>query len=300
MDILKKLRRSESLAFYLFISPWLIGFFGLTLGPMLFSLYASFTKWDGVHAPQLVGLTNFTKMFTADPDFYPTIGRTFYYAGGRVILGVGLALVLATLINQKILGKTVFRAIYYLPTVVTGVPVYIVWSWMFDPNSGIFNYLFSKIGIQGPLWLASPSWAMPALIVMSLTATGGAIVIFLAGLQGIPKDLYEAASVDGAGFLTKFWHVTIPMLSPVILFNVILGIIGGLQVFAEPFVMTGGGPVHATYVYGLYLYDFAFQYFNFGYASGLAWVLFVITIVLSLLVLLFSRGRVFYTGGEAR
>jgi multiple sugar transport system permease protein len=300
MDILKKLRRSESLAFYLFISPWLIGFFGLTLGPMLFSLYASFTKWDGVHAPQLVGVTNFTKMFTADPDFYPTIGRTFYYAGGRVILGVGLALVLATLINQKILGKTVFRAIYYLPTVVTGVPVYIVWSWMFDPNSGIFNYLLSKIGIQGPLWLASPSWAMPALIVMSLTATGGAIVIFLAGLQGIPKDLYEAASVDGAGFLTKFWHVTIPMLSPVILFNVILGIIGGLQVFAEPFVMTGGGPVHATYVYGLYLYDFAFQYFNFGYASGLAWVLFVITIVLSLLVLLFSRGRVFYTGGEAR
>jgi multiple sugar transport system permease protein len=239
-------------------------------------------------------------MFTADPDFYPTIGRTFYYAGGTVILGVGLALVLATLINQKIWGRTVFRAIYYLPTVVTGVPVYIVWSWMFDPTSGIFNYLLSKIGIQGPQWLASPNWAMPALIVMSLTATGGAIVIFLAGLQGIPKDLYEAAAVDGAGVLTRFWHVTVPMLSPVILFNVILGIIGGLQVFAQPFVMTGGGPVHATYVYGLYLYDFAFQYFDFGYASGLAWVLFVITIVLSLLVLLFSRGRVFYTGGEAR
>jgi multiple sugar transport system permease protein len=300
MDILKKLRRSESLAFYLFISPWLIGFFGLTLGPMLFSLYTSFTKWDGVHTPELVGLTNYIKMFTADPDFYPTIGRTFYYAGGTVILGVGLALVLATLINQKIFGRTVFRAIYYLPTVVTGVPVYIVWSWMFDPTSGIFNYLLSKIGIQGPQWLASPNWAMPALIVMSLTATGGAIVIFLAGLQGIPKDLYEAAAVDGAGVLTRFWHVTVPMLSPVILFNVILGIIGGLQVFAQPFVMTGGGPVHATYVYGLYLYDFAFQYFDFGYASGLAWVLFVITIVLSLLVLLFSRGRVFYTGGEAR
>ena len=300
MNTLKKLRRSESLAFYLFISPWLIGFFGLTLGPMLFSLYASFTKWDGVHAPQFVGLSNYIKMFTADPDFYPTIGRTFYYAGGRVILGVGLALVLATLINQKIFGKTAFRAIYYLPTVVTGVPVYIVWSWMFDPTSGIFNYLLGKIGIQGPQWLASPSWAMPALIVMSLTATGGAIVIFLAGLQEIPKDLYEAASVDGAGVLTKFWHVTVPMLSPVILFNVILGIIAGLQVFAEPFVMTGGGPVHATYVYGLYLYDFAFQYFAFGYASGLAWVLFIITIALSLVVLLFSRGRVFYMGGEPK
>lgn len=298
--MLKKLRRSETLAFYLFISPWLIGFLGLTLGPMLFSLYASFTKWDGVHTPVFIGLTNYHKMFTADPDFYGALERTFYYAGGRVILGVGLALVLAALINQKIFGRTFFRAVYYLPTVVTGVPIYIVWSWMFDPTNGIFNYLLSKVGIQGPLWLASPDWAMPALIVMSLTSTGGAIIIFLAGLQGIPKDLYEAAGVDGAGILSKFRHVTIPMLSPVILFNVILGIIGALQIFAEPYVMTGGGPVQATYVFGLYLYNFAFQYFNFGYASGLAWVLFIITILLSLLILAFSRGRVFYMGGETK
>lgn len=297
--MLKKLRRSESLAFYLFISPWLIGFFCLTLGPMLFSLYASFTKWDGVHTPLPIGLTNYVKMFTADPDFYVTIGRTFYYAAGRVIIGVILALVLAALINQKIFGRTFFRVVFYLPTIVTGVAVYIVWSWMFDPTNGILNYLLGLVGIQGPQWLASPDWAMPALIVMSLTATGGMIIIFLAGLQGIPKDLYDAAGVDGAGVLAKFRHITIPMLSPVILFNVILGIISALQVFAEPFVMTGGGPIHATYVYGLYLYDFAFQYFDFGYASGLAWVLFVITILLSLLVLLFSRGRVFYMGGEA-
>ncbi len=228
-----------------------------------------------------------------------TIGRTFYYAAGRVIIGVILALVLAALINQKIFGRTFFRVVFYLPTIVTGVAVYIVWSWMFDPNNGILNYLLGLVGIQGPQWLASPDWAMPALIVMSLTATGGMIIIFLAGLQGIPKDLYDAAGVDGAGVLAKFRHITIPMLSPVILFNVILGIISALQVFAEPFVMTGGGPIHATYVYGLYLYDFAFQYFDFGYASGLAWVLFVITILLSLLVLLFSRGRVFYMGGEA-
>jgi multiple sugar transport system permease protein len=297
--MLKKLRRSESLAFYLFISPWLIGFFCLTLGPMLFSLYASFTKWDGVHTPQLIGLTNYVKMFTADPDFYSTIGRTFAYAAGRVIVGVILALVLASLINQKIFGRTFFRVIFYLPTIVTGVAVYIVWSWMFDPTNGILNYLLGLIGIQGPQWLASTSWAMPALIVMSLTATGGMIIIFLAGLQGIPRDLYDAAGVDGAGVLARFWNITIPMLSPVILFNVILGIIAALQVFAEPFVMTGGGPIHATYVYGLYLYDFAFQYFDFGYASGLAWVLFIITIVLTALVLLFSRGRVFYMAGDA-
>ena len=295
----KKLRRSESLAFYLFISPWLIGFFCLTLGPMLFSLYASFTKWDGVHTPQPIGLTNYVKMFTADPDFYATIGRTFYYAAGRVIIGVILAMILAILINQKIFGRTFFRVIFYLPTIVTGVAVYLVWSWMFDPTNGILNYLLGLVGIQGPLWLASPNWAMPALIVMSLTATGGMIIIFLAGLQGIPQDLYDAAGVDGAGALSKFWNVTVPLLSPVILFNVILGIISALQVFAEPFVMTGGGPIHATYVYGLYLYDFAFQYFNFGYASGLAWILFIITILLSLLVLAYSRGRVFYMGGES-
>lgn len=296
----RRLRRSETAAFYLFISPWLIGFLGLTLGPMLFSLYASFTKWDGVHTPQFRGLANYKEMFTADPDFYSTIGRTFYYAGGRVILGVCLALVLATLINQKIFGRTLFRAIYYFPTIVTGVPVYLVWNWMFDPTNGILNYLLSKIGIQGPQWLANPNWAMPALIVMSLTATGGTIVIFLAGLQGIPKELYEAASVDGAGIIAKFRHVTIPILSPVILFNVILGIIGALQVFAEPYVMTNGGPIHATYVYGLYLYNFAFQYFDMGYASGLAWVLFIITVVLSLLVWLFSRDRIFYMGGETK
>jgi multiple sugar transport system permease protein len=263
---------------------------------MLFSLYASFTRWDGVHIPQFIGLANYKHIFTADPDFYPTLGRTFYYAGGRVILGVGLALVLAVFINKKIFGRSVFRSIYYLPTVVTGVPVYIVWSWMFDPNNGIINYLLSLVGIQGPQWLSSANWAMPSLIFMSLTATGGTIVIFLAGLQGIPRELHEAAAVDGAGVLAKFRHVTIPMLSPVILFNVIMGIIGALQIFAEPYVMTNGGPVHATYIYGLYLYEFAFQYFKLGYASGLAWILFIITIVLSLLVLQFSRSRVHYMG----
>lgn len=294
----RRIRRSESAAFYLFISPWLIGLVALTLGPMLFSLYASFTRWDGVHSPHFIGLTNYRVMFTGDPDFLPSLGRTFYYAAARVVVGVCLALLLAAMVNVRLPGRSLFRSIYFLPTVVTGVPIFVVWTWMFDPTNGIFNYLLSKVGLHGPEWLASPHWAMPALIVMSLTATGGAMVVFLAGLQGIPAELYEAATTDGAGWWTRFRHITVPMLSPVILFNVIMGIISALQVFAEPFVMTGGGPVHSTYVFGLYLYDEAFNYFSFGYASAMAWVLLVITVVLSGLVLWFARGRVYYAGGE--
>jgi multiple sugar transport system permease protein len=287
---------SESAAFWLFVSPWLLGLLGLTLGPMLFSLYAAFTRWDGVNSPEFIGLNNFRVMFTSDPDFWPSFGRTFAYAGARVALGTVLALALAAMVNTRIPGRTFFRTVFFLPAIVTGVPLFVVWIWMFDPTAGILNYLLGAIGIDGPDWLASSSWAIPALVLMSLTATGGAMIIFLAGLQDIPTDLKEAATVDGAGWWARFRSVTVPLLSPVILFNVIIGLIGALQVFAEPYIMTGGGPERSTYFFGLYLYNEAFWYSNVGYASALAWVQFLVIVALTVMVLRFSRRHVHYLG----
>ncbi len=287
---------SESAAFWLFISPWLIGLVGLTLGPMLFSLYAAFTRWDGVNSPEFIGLNNFRVMFTSDPDFWPSFGRTFAYAGARVVLGTVLALALAAMVNTRIPGRTFFRTVFFLPAIVTGVPLFVVWIWMLDPTAGILNYVLGTVGIDGPDWLASSTWAIPALVLMSLTATGGAMIIFLAGLQDIPTDLREAATVDGAGWWNRFRNVTVPLLSPVILFNVIIGLIGALQVFAEPYIMTGGGPERSTYFFGLYLYNEAFWYSNVGYASALAWVQFLVIVALTAMVLRFSRRHVHYLG----
>ncbi len=263
---------------------------------MLFSLYAGFTRWDGVHSPEWIGLANFRVMFGSDPDFWPSFGRTFYYAGARVALGVLMALALAAALNTRLPGRTFFRTVFFLPAIVTGVPMFVVWSWMFDPSGGILNYLLDKVGIAGPAWLGSTTWSMPALILMSLTATGGTMIIFLAGLQGIPVELREAAIVDGAGWWRRFRAVTVPLLSPVILFNVVMGLITSLQVFAEPFVMTQGGPERSTYVFGMYLYNEAFWYSNVGYASALAWVQFLVIVALTVLVLRFSRRRVHYMG----
>ncbi|ONK15849.1 sugar ABC transporter permease [Streptomyces sp. MP131-18] len=292
----QRFRRSESAAFYLFLVPWIVGLVGLTLAPMLFSLYAGFTRWDGVHSPEWIGLANFRVMFGSDPDFWPSFGRTFYYAGARVTLGVLMALALAAILNTRLPGRTFFRTVFFLPAIVTGVPMFVVWSWMFDPSGGILNYLLDKVGIAGPAWLGSTTWSMPALILMSLTATGGTMIIFLAGLQGIPVELREAAIVDGAGWWHRFRAVTVPLLSPVILFNVVMGLITSLQVFAEPFVMTQGGPERSTYVFGMYLYNEAFWYSNVGYASALAWVQFLVIVALTVLVLRFARRRVHYMG----
>ncbi|GGW85130.1 carbohydrate ABC transporter permease [Streptomyces caelestis] len=292
----RRLRHSESAAFWLFLTPWLVGLLGLTLGPMLFSLYAAFTRWNGVAAPEWIGLQNFRVLFTTDLDFWPSLGHTFLYAGARVVLGTVVALALAAMVNTPIIGRTFFRTAFFLPAIVTGVPLFVVWQWMFDPQAGILNYLLGMVGIDGPDWLGSSTWAIPALVFMSLTATGGAMIIFLAGLQDVPVELRDAALVDGAGWWQRFIRITVPLLSPVILFNVIMGLISSLQVFAEPYVMTGGGPEHTTYFLGLYLFNEAFSYSNVGYASALAWVQFLIVLVLTVVVLRFARRHVHYLG----
>lgn len=291
--------RRSSRMFYLFISPWLVGFVCLTLLPMLVSLYTGFTKWNGIGATTWVGARNYHDLFTQDSLFITAIVNTVYYAVASVILGVAFALVLAILLNRKFIGRSAFRTIFFLPYVVTGIPVFVIWTWLFNPQYGPFNYLLGLIGIRGPQWLNSPTTAMPSLILMSLTGIGAMLVVFLAGLQNIPKELYEAARVDGANPLTQAIRITIPMLSPIILFNAIWAIIGSLQIFAQPYVMTGGGPENATLTIGMYLYQEAFTYYQFGYASAIAWILFALTLVVSLAVFWTTRKRVYYEGGPA-
>lgn len=286
--------QKSSLLFYLFISPWLLGFFLLTLGPMLFSLYTSFTQWNGISKPKFIGLLNFQHMLFKDGLFWKSVINTMYYAGISVPLDVIIALILAVILNKKLFGSYFFRTVFYLPSVVSGVAVYLVWWWLYDPKIGIFNYLLSLVGITGPNWLTDPNWAMPSMIIMSITSCGGAMLIFLAGLQDIPAEYYEAARIDGSSGLKTFFNITLPLLSPVIFFNVVMGIISGVQVFMQPWIMTNGGPLQATYVYSIHIYKTAFQYFDFAYASALAWVLFVLMLLISAIVFAIAKKTVFY------
>ncbi len=287
--------RREQFFGYLFISPWLIGFLVFQLGPILASIGISLTDWTLLRPPQFVGVANYKRLIT-DPLFFQALRVTATYTVVSVPLGVMAALLVAVLLNRAVFGISFFRTLFYLPVVLSGVGTAVIWGWMFDPNFGVVNYVLSIFGIRGPDWLASPEWALPALIVMSFWGIGGAIVIFLAALQGVPRVLYEAAEIDGAGRLAKLWHVTIPMISPVILFNVITGIISSFQTFTYAYVLTGGGPNYATLFYVLYLYQNAFHWFDMGYASALAWILFLIIIGLTILILRLSRAYIHYEG----
>ena len=284
-----RMAKHESRAFYLFILPWLIGFFCLTLGPMLYSLYASFSEWNGIGMPLFNGFENLKTMLFEDDKFWTSILNTFYFAFFSVPINLFVALLLAILLNKPYKGHTLFRSVFYLPSVVASVAVYIVWTNLFNPDVGYLNYVLSLLGIKGPAWLNDPHWAMPSIILMTVTFCGGSMLIFLAGLQDIPEALYEAARMDGARPLQLFWHITVPLLSPVIFYNLVMGIIGGLQVFAQPFIMTAGGPMNSTYVFGLHLYNNAFRYYKFGYACSLAWFMFMVILLLSLLVFRSSK-----------
>ncbi|MHB0874476.1 MAG: carbohydrate ABC transporter permease [Anaerolineae bacterium] len=288
--------REEERGFYLFISPWLVGFVIFTLGPMIASFIISFMKYDVLSAPQFIGVENYRVMFTTDPLFWQSLEVTFVYSMGSVPLGMAASLFVAILMNQPVRGIYVFRTIYYLPSLITGVPSALLWMWVFNPSVGILNYGLSLIGIKGPLWLFSETWVLPSLIIMSLWGIGGSMIIYLASLQGVPQHLLEAAEIDGAGVLARFRHVTIPMISPVIFFNLVMSIIGSFQVFTSAFVMTQGGPANASLFYVLHLYRNAFSYFKMGYASALAWVLFAIILFFSLLVVRSSPAWVYYEG----
>lgn len=288
------LSRREAIAGYLFILPWLLGFIALRFGPMLASLILSFTKYDILSAPEFVGTANYAKMFTDDPSFWDALRVTLTYAIFAVPIGLTLSLMIALLLNQNVPGIAVWRTIYYLPSVVSGVAVAMLWVWLFHSQFGLFNLALGAIGIDGPAWLNDPDWALTALVIMSFWTIGGSMVINLAGLQGIPTEMYEAASLDGANAWHRFWSVTLPMMSPILFFNLIIGIIETFQYFTNAFVMTNGGPGRSTLFYNLYLFQNAFRFYKMGYASALAWVMLLIILVLTLAIFKSSPYWVYY------
>lgn len=290
------LKRGEAIAGWLFAAPWIIGFVLWTAGPMLAAVYFSMTKWDLLTAPVWVGLGNFTTLATKDPLFIGSLAVTTIYAVVSVPLQLVFGLALAMLLNTEIFGLRIYRTVYYLPAVLSGVAVALLWQWIYSADFGLANYLLSLIGIQGPNWLQNASWALPSLIIMSLWSVGGGMVIYLAGLQGVPSDLYDAAAVDGASGLRRFWSVTLPMISPVLFFQLVMGVIWSLQTFTQVVIITGGGPHNATLFLMLYLYQNAFQFLKMGYGSAIAWVLFFYILILTAVVFRFGRMWVYYEG----
>jgi len=295
-----KLSTREAINGYLFFAPGLIGFLVFMAFPILFSLYLSFTSYNIYSPPKWIGFLNYKIMFTQDPLFWKSLGNTLYYVALSVPLNTVLGVLIALLMNQKVFGIRVFRTIFFLPSVVSGVAVALLWQWILDGNFGLLNTFLANLGISGPGWLTDERWAKFSMVLMNLWAVGGSMIIYLAGLQGVPRSLYEAAKVDGAGPLRQFWNITIPMLTPTIFFNVIMGILGGFQVFLQAYIMTGGGPNNSTLFFALYLYNKAFKDLQMGYASALAWVLLIISMVLTLIILKSSNRWVYYEGSDPR
>jgi multiple sugar transport system permease protein len=293
-----KLARQEARAFYIFISPWLIGFLAFTLYPMIASAYYSLTVYNVVDM-NFVGLENFRELFS-DEKFYWSLWVTAKFTLVSVPLNIIAALLIAVLLNQKVSGLSFWRTIYYLPSIITGVAVALLWQWILNPEFGIFNYIFFEpLGIDGPRWFWSETWVIPSYWIMGLWGIGGTMVIYLAALQGVPTSLYEAAEIDGANSRQRFWKITIPMISPVILFTFITSLIYTLQTFTQVYVISNGlgGPNNASLLYLLYLFLNGFRWFRLGYASALAWVLFIIIVILTILMIKAGERRIHYEGG---
>ncbi|HTE17409.1 MAG TPA: sugar ABC transporter permease [Armatimonadota bacterium] len=285
----------------LFASPWIVHLLVFIAYPIAASLYYSLCSYDTLRPPRWVGLENYRILFTEDPLFWTSVWNTLYMVAVGLPVSMVISLGIALLMNQKLKGMAFYRTIYYLPSITPVVATSILWLWLLNPEMGLVNNVLGKAGIAGPGWLASPQWAKPGLILMGLWGAGGGMVIYLAGLQDVPTQLYEAASLDGAGKLAQFRHVTLPMLSPVILFNLIMGLIGSFQYFTQAYVISNGtgGPQDSTLFYALHLFGRAFLDFRMGYACAMAWVLFLVTLLCALAVFRSSARWVYY-GGEAR
>jgi multiple sugar transport system permease protein len=287
------LRRQEIFAFYTFISPWLIGFILFTGGPVIASLYFSLTNYTVLSKPEFIGFGNYSSLFK-DPLFWTSLYNTIYYAVFFIPLGILIAFGLSILLNQSVKGLAIYRTVYYLPSIVPAVANAILWIWLLNSQWGLINTLLKVMGIVGPGWLTSEQWAKPGLILMSLWGVGSWIIIYLAGLQGVPEQLYEAAEVDGATKLQRFLYITIPLMTPTIFFTLVTGLIGAFQVFTQAYIMTNGGPVNSTLFYALYLFRNAFNYLKMGYASSMAWILFLIVLALTLVQFKLANKWVFY------
>ena len=288
--------RKRLLTGLLFISPWIVGFVCFGIYPIVMALYYSFCDYDVMRDAVWVGPLNYQDMVT-DDVFWKAIWNTLIYAGFSVPLGLMLALVLAVLLNQPIAGRSFFRTFFYIPSIVPLVAVAMVWMWVFNGESGLMNYFLSLIGVTGPQWLADAAWTKPTLILSSVWQVGGAMVLFLAGLQDVPRSLYESAEIDGAGPGRQFWNITIPMVSPVLYFNLIIGIIGSLQEFVKPFVMLpDGGENRSALLLAVYIYQNAFEFNNMGYACAMAVVMFFLVLLLTWLATRAMGRHVYYAG----
>ncbi|MFN8375892.1 MAG: sugar ABC transporter permease [Anaerolineae bacterium] len=289
-------RRKEALAGYLFISPWMIGFLVFFVGPIIASFLISFTSWNIVGTPEWIGLDNYIAIFTSDARFIKAVQVTFTYSIFYLPLEVTCGIGLAVLMNQKLHGIGIFRTLFYMPYVVPQVAAALVWVWMLNARYGVVNTILSWLGLTGPNWLGSPNFVMPSFIIIALWGVGGSAIIYLAGLQNIPETFYEAATVDGASRFQKFVRITLPLLSPTIFFQVVLGLIGVFQTFTPAFIAAGtsGGPLQSGLFYMLYLYNRGFVSLRMGYASALAWIMTAFILVVTVLVLRSSRYWVYY------
>jgi multiple sugar transport system permease protein len=279
--------------FYLFVSPWLVGFLVFLLGPMVASLYLSLTDWDTFTAPTWVGLQNYVTLLRDDPVFWKALWNTLYYAAISVPLGLALGLWLANLLNKQVRGQRAFRTLIYLPTLVPLVATAMIFKMVLAP-SGPLNQLLGFFGISGPAWLLDSNWVKPALIVLSVWGAGGATVLLLAAMRGIPRELYEAAEVDGAGPIRQFWSITVPQLTPIIFFNLVMGLIGAFQIFSQVYILTKGGPNNASQTMVPLLFNEAFGFYHMGYASAISWLLFVVILGFTLIAFRTTRKWVFY------
>jgi multiple sugar transport system permease protein len=289
-------RAQRAVTGYLYISPWIFGFFVFLLGPIVASFWLSLTNYSVIGETSYIGLDNYEYMFTKDPLFWGAVRKSAYFAALVVTIGLIGSLACALLLDSRIRGVALFRTAFFIPSLTPVVALALIWGLLLQPRFGPVNGILHSWGLPEPGWLHSPTWAIPAMALIRLWALiGGAqMVIFLAGLQGIPEELQDAAKVDGAGSWRRFWNITLPLLSPTILFNLIVGVIGALKVFALAFVATGGGPAYATWFYVLHLYQEAFANLNMGYASALAWFFFVVVLILTIIQFAFARRRVHY------
>jgi multiple sugar transport system permease protein len=299
------LRRQEAIWAYIFLAPWIIGLTVFVLGPIVFSLILSFSNYTLGQSASFIGLDNWVRAFTQDELFWPSLFKTFLYTAVVVPCSVFGALLVAMLLNKGLHATTFYRTVFFMPHLAPVVAAIYIWLWLLNPQYGMLNEIIFQIGYhltgtgwKGPGWFSDPFWAMPALMAVALWAAigGNMMVIFLAGLQGIPQELYEAASIDGANSPARFWHVTIPMISPTLFFNTVLACIAAFQTFELPFIGTKGGPAYATWLYGLHIYRTSFEFFDMGYGAALAWILFIVLSVFTFLQFRGSRNWVYYAG----
>lgn len=288
--------RGAGIAPWLFISPWILGFLLFTLGPLIFSLVMSLHDWPVVGERTFIGLDNYQTMILYDPQFWESLWITVKFAAIFVPLNIALSFLLAVLLNTKVRGTGFFRTAFYLPSVISGVALVTIWSWIYSHQYGLLNYMLGLAGIDGPNWLGDANWSIFAIIIASLWGLGGTMLILLAGLQSIPKELYEAARVSGVPGWAQVVYITLPMLSPMLLFTFITSIISAFQQLTIALLLTKGGPTGSTYFFAMYIYDNAFKFHDMGYAAAMSWVMFVIILALSLLVMRSSSAWVYYEG----